>query len=93
MRIPTKVDSLDGIVIKKAALGSDHSMAVTGIDILQHFSFVDLVFSCFLKESSFLYFSPDGGEVLSWGDGRSGRLGHGHESTFLGFLKSTRYFT
>ncbi|XP_022154913.1 ultraviolet-B receptor UVR8 isoform X2 [Momordica charantia] len=64
VHLPTKVDSLDGIVIKRAALGSDHSMAVT-----------------------------DGGEVLSWGDGRSGRLGHGHESTLLGFLKSTSEYT
>ncbi|CAK9319357.1 unnamed protein product [Citrullus colocynthis] len=64
VRLPTKVDSLDGIVIRRAALGSDHSMAVA-----------------------------DGGEVFSWGDGRSGRLGHGHESTFLGFLKSTSEYT
>ncbi|XP_023518662.1 ultraviolet-B receptor UVR8 isoform X1 [Cucurbita pepo subsp. pepo] len=62
--LPTKVNSLDGIVIRRAALGSDHSMAVT-----------------------------DGGEVLSWGDGRSGRLGHGHESSLLGFLKSTSEYT
>lgn len=64
VRLPTKVDSLDGIVIRRAALGSDHSMAIA-----------------------------DGGEVFSWGDGRSGRLGHGHESTFLGFLKSTSEYT
>ncbi|KAG7027596.1 putative E3 ubiquitin-protein ligase HERC1 [Cucurbita argyrosperma subsp. argyrosperma] len=62
--LPTKVNSLDGIVIRRAALGSDHSMAVT-----------------------------DGGEVLSWGDGLSGRLGHGHESSLLGFLKSTSEYT
>ncbi|XP_054805466.1 ultraviolet-B receptor UVR8 isoform X9 [Prosopis cineraria] len=30
----------------------------------------------------------DGGEALSWGMGGSGKLGHGHESSILGFLKS-----
>lgn len=32
----------------------------------------------------------DTGEVLSWGQGNSGRLGHGHDSSFMGFLKSSR---
>ena len=31
VHLPTKVDSLDGIVIKRAALGSDHSIAVAGM--------------------------------------------------------------
>ncbi|CAA7027055.1 unnamed protein product [Microthlaspi erraticum] len=35
----------------------------------------------------------DGGEVLSWGGGGSGRLGHGHESSFLGILRSSSEFT
>lgn len=35
----------------------------------------------------------DGGEVLSWGGGGSGRLGHGHESSFFGILKSKSEFT
>ncbi|KAL0300268.1 UNVERIFIED_CONTAM: Ultraviolet-B receptor UVR8, partial [Sesamum angustifolium] len=30
----------------------------------------------------------DNGEALSWGGGESGRLGHGHESSILGFQKS-----
>ncbi|KAG5408213.1 hypothetical protein IGI04_004532 [Brassica rapa subsp. trilocularis] len=33
----------------------------------------------------------DGGEVLSWGGGGSGRLGHGHESSFFGILKIFLY--
>lgn len=33
---------------------------------------------------------PDNGEALSWGGGASGRLGHGHESGILGFVKSNR---
>ncbi|KAL5554986.1 hypothetical protein UlMin_037222 [Ulmus minor] len=57
--VPTKVESLTGITVKMAALGSEHSVAVS-----------------------------DGGEVLSWGGGAYGRLGHGHESSIFGFLKS-----
>ncbi|KAM0052515.1 putative regulator of chromosome condensation 1/beta-lactamase-inhibitor protein II [Helianthus debilis subsp. tardiflorus] len=62
--VPSKVDFLNGVPIKMAALGSDHSMAVT-----------------------------DKGEVLSWGGGESGRLGHGHKSSLLGFLSSTSEYT
>ncbi|KAJ0792909.1 putative regulator of chromosome condensation 1/beta-lactamase-inhibitor protein II [Helianthus annuus] len=62
--VPSKVDFLNGVPIRMAALGSDHSMAVT-----------------------------DKGEVLSWGGGESGRLGHGHKSSLLGFLSSTRLNT
>ncbi|CAN8236924.1 unnamed protein product [Cochlearia groenlandica] len=32
----------------------------------------------------------DGGEVLSWGGGGSGRLGHGHESSLFGLFRSSR---
>ncbi|GAV76847.1 RCC1 domain-containing protein, partial [Cephalotus follicularis] len=35
----------------------------------------------------------DAGEALSWGEGGSGRLGHGHESSILGFLRSTSEYT
>ncbi|EPS70900.1 hypothetical protein M569_03859, partial [Genlisea aurea] len=35
----------------------------------------------------------DKGETLSWGGGESGRLGHGHESSFLGFQKTSSEFT
>lgn len=31
------------------------------------------------------------GEALSWGGGGSGRLGHGHQSSIFGFLKSSRF--
>ncbi|KAJ0090264.1 hypothetical protein Patl1_14025 [Pistacia atlantica] len=34
-------------------------------------------------------FDANEGEVLSWGGGGSGRLGHGHESSILGFLSSS----
>ncbi|KAH9716741.1 putative UVB-resistance protein UVR8 [Citrus sinensis] len=34
-----------------------------------------------------------GGKVLSWGAGGSGRLGHGQESSILGFLRSTSEYT
>ncbi|KAL0462229.1 UNVERIFIED_CONTAM: Ultraviolet-B receptor UVR8 [Sesamum latifolium] len=34
--------------------------------------------------------SESNGETLSWGGGESGRLGHGHESSILGFQKSGR---
>ncbi|PIN18662.1 putative protein, contains RCC1 domain [Handroanthus impetiginosus] len=61
---PCKVECLDGFSIKMAALGFEHSMAVT-----------------------------DKGETLSWGGGESGRLGHGHESSFLGFQKSSSEYT
>lgn len=57
--LPTKVEYLDGITIEMAALGSEHSLAIS-----------------------------DGGEAYSWGTGASGRLGHGHESSILGFFKS-----
>jgi alpha-tubulin suppressor-like RCC1 family protein len=33
----------------------------------------------------------DGGEVLSWGGGGSGRLGHGHQSSLFGILRSNRF--
>ncbi|XP_057972295.1 ultraviolet-B receptor UVR8 isoform X2 [Malania oleifera] len=33
------------------------------------------------------------GKVLSWGGGGIGRLGHGHESGFFGFLKSSSEYT
>ncbi|KAL5810450.1 hypothetical protein ACOSQ4_027018 [Xanthoceras sorbifolium] len=62
--VPTKVECLSGIFIKLAALGSEHSVAVT-----------------------------DGGRVLSWGGGGSGRLGHGQKSSILGFLRSTSEYT
>ncbi|XP_058089617.1 ultraviolet-B receptor UVR8 isoform X4 [Magnolia sinica] len=32
----------------------------------------------------------DEGDALSWGAGGSGRLGHGHQSGILGFLRSSR---
>ncbi|KAG5529003.1 hypothetical protein RHGRI_029611 [Rhododendron griersonianum] len=35
----------------------------------------------------------DKGEALSWGEGESGRLGHGHEPSMLGFLRSASEFT
>ncbi|KAG7550018.1 Regulator of chromosome condensation RCC1 [Arabidopsis thaliana x Arabidopsis arenosa] len=35
----------------------------------------------------------DGGEVLSWGGGGSGRLGHGHQSSLFGILRSNSEFT
>ncbi|GAB2277266.1 hypothetical protein Dimus_011972 [Dionaea muscipula] len=47
-----------------AALGSEHSVAIT-----------------------------DEGEALSWGGGGLGRLGHGHQSTILGFFKSSSEYT
>ncbi|KHN09658.1 Putative E3 ubiquitin-protein ligase HERC4 [Glycine soja] len=62
--LPTKVEYLNGINIKMAALGSDHSLAIS-----------------------------DGGEAFSWGVGVSGRLGHGHESSILGFFKSYSEYT
>ncbi|KAJ4836942.1 hypothetical protein Tsubulata_042974 [Turnera subulata] len=37
-------------------------------------------------------YSPDEGQALSWG-GRRIRLGHGHQSSILGFLKSSSEFT
>ncbi|KAL3844777.1 hypothetical protein ACJIZ3_002180 [Penstemon smallii] len=33
------------------------------------------------------------GEVLSWGEGESGRLGHGHESSIFGFQKTSSEYT
>nr|GEV34951.1 ultraviolet-B receptor UVR8 isoform X1 [Tanacetum cinerariifolium] len=62
--VPSKVEFLNGVPIKMAALGSDHSIAVT-----------------------------ETGEVLSWGGGESGRLGHGHKSSLLGFLSSSSEYT
>ncbi|KAH6781868.1 Regulator of chromosome condensation family protein [Perilla frutescens var. frutescens] len=35
----------------------------------------------------------DNGEALSWGGGESGRLGHGHEASILGFKKSNSEHT
>ncbi|XP_060212325.1 ultraviolet-B receptor UVR8 isoform X4 [Lycium barbarum] len=35
----------------------------------------------------------DKGETLSWGGGRSGRLGHGHQSSIFGLLKSDSEYT
>jgi len=35
-------------------------------------------------------YSSDGGQALSWGEGGSGRLGHGHQSSLLGFFRSSR---
>ncbi|TXG60243.1 hypothetical protein EZV62_014816 [Acer yangbiense] len=74
--VPTKVECLSGIFIKLAALGSEHSVAVTGLELKRH---------------SILY--ANGGRVLSWGEGGSGRLGHGQESSILGFLRSTSEYT
>ncbi|KAH1255297.1 Ultraviolet-B receptor UVR8 [Glycine max] len=62
--LPTKVEYLKGINIKMAALGSEHSVAIS-----------------------------DGGAAFSWGIGVSGRLGHGHESSVLGFFKSYSEYT
>ncbi|XP_017422589.1 ultraviolet-B receptor UVR8 isoform X2 [Vigna angularis] len=62
--LPTKVEYLDGINIKMAALGSEHTVAIS-----------------------------DGGEAFSWGMGVSGRLGHGHESSILGFFSSSSEYT
>lgn len=61
---PTKVEHLAGMKIKVAALGSEHSIAIT-----------------------------DEGVTLSWGSGQSGRLGHGHRSSMLGFLQSNSEYT
>lgn len=49
---------------------------------------VSLVYSLFL----FLFLS-DGGETLSWGIGGYGRLGHGHDSSILGFFKTNRLYS
>lgn len=57
---PTKVECLSKVRIKMAALGAEHSIAIT-----------------------------DNGEALSWGSGGSGRLGHGHQQSILGFSTST----
>lgn len=38
----------------------------------------------------FCLYSSDGGQALSWGGGGSGRLGHGHQSSLLGFFRSSR---
>ncbi|KAL1814094.1 hypothetical protein ACET3Z_024159 [Daucus carota] len=35
----------------------------------------------------------DNGEALSWGGGGSGRLGHGHQSSIFGFLRSSSEYT
>ncbi|XP_077213141.1 regulator of chromosome condensation (RCC1) family protein isoform X2 [Tasmannia lanceolata] len=35
----------------------------------------------------------DDGDALSWGAGGSGRLGHGHQSSILGFLRSSSEYT
>jgi alpha-tubulin suppressor-like RCC1 family protein len=32
VRVPTKVEALHGITIQSVALGSEHSVAVTGLD-------------------------------------------------------------
>ncbi|KZV47581.1 hypothetical protein F511_12850 [Dorcoceras hygrometricum] len=62
--VPVKLHCLDGVTIKMASLGFEHSIAVT-----------------------------DKGEALSWGDGQSGKLGHGHELSILGFQKSSSEYT
>lgn len=62
--LPSKVECLNGVSIKIASLGSEHSVAVT-----------------------------DKGEALSWGGGASGKLGHGHGSSILGFRQSNSEFT
>ena len=82
VHVPTKVQALNGITIKSVALGSEHSVAVTGTDP----RFLNTCFCVCFKYLS----GADGGEVLSWGGGGSGRLGHGHESSFFGILKSKR---
>ncbi|XP_057420528.1 ultraviolet-B receptor UVR8 [Lotus japonicus] len=64
VHLPTKVEYLDGITIKMAALGAEHSLVIS-----------------------------DGGEAFSWGMGVSGRLGHGHESSLLGFFKTYSEYT
>ncbi|XP_073117500.1 ultraviolet-B receptor UVR8 isoform X2 [Elaeis guineensis] len=61
---PTRVDCLDGIRVKVAELGLEHSIAIT-----------------------------DEGNVLSWGAGGSGRLGHGYQSRIFGFSKSSSEYT
>lgn len=61
---------------------NNHSSASCGIT----FALVH----CFSLYFMFTLF-PDGGEPLSWGGGELGRLGHGHESSILGFLKSSRF--
>ncbi|KAF9681843.1 hypothetical protein SADUNF_Sadunf05G0045100 [Salix dunnii] len=35
----------------------------------------------------------DGGQALSWGGGGYGRLGHGHQSSLLGFFRSSSEYT
>ncbi|KAI3920336.1 hypothetical protein MKX01_000675 [Papaver californicum] len=35
----------------------------------------------------------DDGAVLSWGAGGAGRLGHGHQSGYLGFIRSSTEYT
>lgn len=34
VHLPTKVECLDGITIKMAALGSEHSVAITGMELV-----------------------------------------------------------
>lgn len=96
--VPTKVECLAGITIRMVALGSEHSVAVTGIWEISKCQLFCLVWLILLVTYNilqpylvFIYSSPDGGESLSWGGG-SGRLGHGHESGILGIFKSTRWF-
>ncbi|KAG6549771.1 hypothetical protein Mapa_008752 [Marchantia paleacea] len=63
VHVPTQVEALQGIRVKKLALGAEHSLALS-----------------------------EDGDILSWGNGRSGRLGHGQQSGPLRFFGNTTEF-
>lgn len=46
--VPTKIGCLSGIFIKHVALGSEHSVAVTGLELKRQTLFLMIVSNCFL---------------------------------------------
>ncbi|KAF3776032.1 hypothetical protein EJ110_NYTH49229 [Nymphaea thermarum] len=77
---PSIVDSLSGFHIEMVALGSEHSVAITGCTLLLH-------------SKIYLLILVENGDMLSWGAGGSGQLGHGHHPSILSFLRSSREYT
>ncbi|XP_058089618.1 ultraviolet-B receptor UVR8 isoform X5 [Magnolia sinica] len=83
------ITQVDSLVLEECFVGAEKIVSTPRrLDCLDgfHIKMVSLG-----SEHSFAI--TDEGDALSWGAGGSGRLGHGHQSGILGFLRSSSEYT
>ncbi|KAB5556465.1 hypothetical protein DKX38_007374 [Salix brachista] len=94
---PLEVSGLKKEIVQISA-GYHHSCAITEAENVvpvptkvECLSGINIKMVALASEHSIAV--TDGGQALSWGGGGSGRLGHGHQSSLLGFFRSSSEYT